>query len=99
MELELFRRIAGLCVFLVVFTTFPAAQQNHVPAETTRLIELLQLGPNSTVAGIGAGSGEMTVELSRQLGPGARIYSTDVNDRTLRELEALVVTADPDGRR
>jgi hypothetical protein len=49
-----FRRIAGCYVFLLVFSVAPAAQQKHVPAETTRLIERLELGPDSSVADVGA---------------------------------------------
>ena len=67
-----------------------SAQQKHVPSETARLIELLKLGPRSTVADVGAGSGEMTVEIARQLGREARVYSTDVNPKTIAALEALV---------
>ncbi|CAN5578682.1 hypothetical protein BH23ACI1_BH23ACI1_18300 [soil metagenome] len=91
MNPHLFRRLFGFYVFLLVFTVSPAAQQKHVPAETTRLIERLKLGPNSTVADVGAGEGEVTAELSRQLGPDARIYSTDVNEKTLAGLHDLVV--------
>jgi ubiquinone/menaquinone biosynthesis C-methylase UbiE len=85
-----FRRLAGCYVFLLVFSVAPAAQQKHVPAETTRLIDVLKLGTDSTVADVGAGEGEMTSELSRQLGPRARIYSTDVNEQTLDGLRGLV---------
>jgi ubiquinone/menaquinone biosynthesis C-methylase UbiE len=84
------RRIAGFYVFLLVFSVAPAAQQRHVPAETARLIDVLNLGPNSTVADVGAGEGEMTAELSRQLGRAARIYSTDINEKTLDGLKGLV---------
>jgi ubiquinone/menaquinone biosynthesis C-methylase UbiE len=84
------RRLFGFYVFLLVFSVAPAAQQKHVPAETTRLIQVLNVGPNGTVADIGAGEGEMTVELARQLGPAARIYSTDVNGKTVAGLETLV---------
>jgi hypothetical protein len=64
-----FRRLAGCYVFLLVFSVAPAGQQKHVPAETTRLIQVLNVGPSGTVADIGTGEGEMTVELARQLGP------------------------------
>lgn len=86
------RRIAGFYVFLVVFSVAPAAQQPDVAGETTRLIEKLKVGPASTVADVGAGAGDVTAELSKQLGPKARIYSTDVNEKTLGALEALVAT-------
>lgn len=87
---SILRRLAGFYVFLVVFSVGPAAQQRHVPTETTRLIELLKLGPTSTVADVGAGAGDVTAELSKQLGREARIYSTDVNENTLAGLRDLV---------
>ena len=90
MTSELARRFAGVCLVLAVLAGTTTAQQKHVPAETTRLIELLKLGPTSTVADIGAGSGEVTIEIARQLGPQARVYSTDVNRGTVAALEALV---------
>lgn len=89
MTRDLARRIAGLYVFLFVFTAFPAAQGKVTP-ETTRLIEKLKVGQTSTVADIGAGAGQITAELSRALGPEARIYATDVNEKTLAELRELV---------
>lgn len=41
------RRLAACCVVLTSLSLTPAAQQKHVPAETTRLIEVLKLGTNS----------------------------------------------------
>lgn len=84
------RRLAGFYVFLVVFSVGPAAQQQDIASETQRLVELLKLGPGSTVADVGAGAGDVTAELSKQLGPGARIYSTDVNEKTLAALRDRV---------
>ena len=86
------RRIAGFYVFILVFTAFPAAQQQDVAGETTRLIEKLKVGPSSTVADIGAGAGQVTAELSKQLGGDARIYATDVNEKTLAGLRELVAS-------
>ncbi len=90
MNLDFYRRLTGLYVFLVLCAVGPAAQQAHVPAETTRLIEVLKLGPETTVADIGAGEGEVTFELAKQLGPRARIFSTEVNGKTLAALKARV---------
>lgn len=86
------RRIAGFYVFILVFTAFPAARQHDVAGETTRLIEKLKVGPSSTVADVGAGAGEVTAELSKQLGADARIYATDVNEKTLAGLRELVAS-------
>lgn len=87
------RRIAGFYVFLFVFTAFPAAQGTITP-ETTRLIEKLQVGKTSTIADIGAGSGQITSELARALGADARIYATDIDEKTLDGLRGLVARED-----
>lgn len=87
------RRIAGFYVFLFVFTAFPGAQGKITP-ETTRLIEKMRVGKTSTVADIGAGAGHITSELARALGADARIYATDVDDKTLEDLRGLVSRED-----
>ena len=58
------------------------------------MIELLGLSPGASVADIGAGSGEMTVEIARQLGKGSRVFSTDINQDRLREIAAAVTAAE-----
>jgi ubiquinone/menaquinone biosynthesis C-methylase UbiE len=65
----------------------PAAQNKDIKAEAARLIALLELRPGSAVADIGAGSGEMTWEMARQLGATSRIYSTDINPKTVQGLK------------
>jgi ubiquinone/menaquinone biosynthesis C-methylase UbiE len=84
------RRLLAASAFLVLSVAALPEQRADVRVETSRLIELLGIGPQSTVADIGAGSGEVTIEMARQLGPAARVYSTDVNPRTVQALEALV---------
>ena len=84
------RRIFTASAVALLCISTLSGQQKDVRAETARLVGLLELGPASTVADIGAGSGEVTVEIARQLGPRARVYSTDVNARTVAAIEALV---------
>jgi precorrin-6B methylase 2 len=62
------------------------AKAAELTAEATRLVQVLKLDPNATVADIGAGSGEMTVAVGRRLGTGGRVYSTDINKDRLREI-------------
>jgi SAM-dependent methyltransferase len=64
-----------------------AAQNKDIKGEAARLIALLELRPGSVVADIGAGSGEMTFEMARQLGDTSRIYSTDINPKTVQGLK------------
>lgn len=54
-------------------------------SEAERLVDLLKLRPSATVAEIGAGDGELTVEVARLLGAGSRVYTTELRN----ELPAL----------
>ena len=63
------------------------AQQASLTSEVSRLVELLELRSDSVVADVGAGSGEVSVEMARQLGPASRVYSTDINAQRIAELK------------
>ena len=43
-----------------------------------RSVRLLGVRPGSVVADVGAGSGYYTVRLARMVGPGGRVYATDI---------------------
>jgi ubiquinone/menaquinone biosynthesis C-methylase UbiE len=47
-------------------------------AEADRLAALLELRPGVTVAEIGAGDGEMTVEIAERVGVTGRVYATEI---------------------
>ena len=47
-------------------------------SESGELAELLRLAPGLTAAEVGAGDGEMTVEVAHIVGPAGRVYSTEV---------------------
>jgi ubiquinone/menaquinone biosynthesis C-methylase UbiE len=84
---RLVRRKIGEVVFLALVGASSAhAQQATLSSEVKQLVELLAVGARSTVADIGAGSGEVTVEIARQLGPDSRVYGTDINDERLSEI-------------
>lgn len=71
------------------------AEQEHarLVAEVTRLVQLFDLHPDSIVADVGAGSGEVTIEIARQLGAKSRVLSTDINQERLTEIRAAAVAA------
>ncbi len=85
--------------FVIAFVTClaglaaPAAQNIQIESEVARLIELLELQPESAVADVGAGSGEMTLEMARQVGDSVRIYSTDINPRAVQQLKESAAAA------
>ena len=74
-----------------------AAQRVASPAELKQaehdvplLTEILELKPGMTVADVGAGFGQMTIVLSRWIGPKGRIYATDLGAPQLTALREAV---------
>ncbi|MBI5281838.1 MAG: class I SAM-dependent methyltransferase [Candidatus Solibacter usitatus] len=62
--------------------------------EHTRLaVRLLDLRPGMVVADVGAGSGYYTEMLARQVGPGGRVYATDIQPGMIRLLQERVSKA------
>jgi len=66
------------------------AQLAQFADEAARLFELLELRPGMTIAEVGAGRGEMTVEMSKRLGPNGRVYSTELDPARLTEIGEAV---------
>ena len=75
----------ALALFVSCVGVLPAQKQDDA-ADTARLIEVLQLREGSTVADVGAGSGELTVRMAQHVGPNGKVFSTDVNPARLKEI-------------
>ena len=65
------------------------AQRKSAEIEVPRLVEVLEIGPGMTVADVGAGFGAWTERLSRQVGPGGRVYATEVGAAQIRALREI----------
>lgn len=61
--------------------------------EMPRLRHELALEPGMSVADVGAGRGELTVALAAEVGPGGRVFSTDIDTRALEQIRARVAAA------
>jgi ubiquinone/menaquinone biosynthesis C-methylase UbiE len=61
--------------------------------EMPRLKQALALGPGSAVADVGAGKGELTVALAREVGANGRVFSTEIDARRLKQIRAAVADA------
>jgi ubiquinone/menaquinone biosynthesis C-methylase UbiE len=62
-------------------------------SDAARLIETLELKAGSTVGEIGAGDGELTILISRHVGPGGRVFTTELGQDRVRTLRAAVEKA------
>ena len=67
-----------------------------VAGETRRLAELLELRPGSIVADVGAGDGRWTEALSAVVGSSGRVYSTEVEQEMVDDLEQRLQRRDID---
>jgi SAM-dependent methyltransferase len=62
--------------------------------EMPRLRHELTLAPGMSVADVGAGAGEMTVALATEIGPGGRVYATDIDPDALEQIRVRVAAAE-----
>ena len=61
--------------------------------EMPRLRQVLALKPGVAVADVGAGRGEVTVALAAEVGPGGRVFSTEIDPEALEQIRAAVAAA------
>ena len=61
--------------------------------EVDRLARLLDLQPGDTVADVGAGSGWLSVEVARRVGPGGRVFATELSAARRDDIRAAVASA------
>ncbi|HEX6105641.1 MAG TPA: methyltransferase domain-containing protein [Gemmatimonadales bacterium] len=85
--------LAGVLARTATFAC-PARAQDDFAADAARLVTVLKLEPGQTVADIGAGRGQLTVALAREVGPSGRIYATELEADRLRDIRGAVESAD-----
>ena len=76
--------VAGVAT--TVGLAVPATAQDEFASDLARLVKALKLNAGQTVADIGAGDGQLTVALAREVGPSGRVYGTEVNADRLRAI-------------
>jgi ubiquinone/menaquinone biosynthesis C-methylase UbiE len=83
------QRLAPVVVGILATLTGTATAQGEFASDAKRLVPAIQLHEGQTVADIGAGGGQLTVELAREVGPSGRVYATELEeDRRLGIREA-----------
>jgi predicted methyltransferase len=73
--------LAGMAAFAGT-----ANAQDEFASDATRLATALKLHAGQTVADIGAGGGQLTVALAREVGPSGRVYATELDADRLRDI-------------
>ncbi|HET7295353.1 MAG TPA: methyltransferase domain-containing protein [Vicinamibacteria bacterium] len=76
------RRLLSLVPLALLTTPAPA----DVVAERTGILEALALRSGMTVADVGAGDGRFSVVLAERVGPGGRVYATEIEQAKLDEI-------------
>ena len=60
-------------------------------AEIDLIVDVLQLGPGSVVADVGAGSGEWAIQLAHHVGGEGRVWATEVDEDEIEDIEDRVL--------
>lgn len=58
--------------------------------EPTELARRLEIGPGTTVADVGAGSGWLAVAMARRVGPDGRVFATEIDPARRDQIRAAV---------
>jgi ubiquinone/menaquinone biosynthesis C-methylase UbiE len=76
-----------LLVLATLTAVAPSAKaQDEFATDAARLVTALRLEPGKTVADIGAGHGQLTLALAREVGPSGRVYATELDDDRLEDI-------------
>lgn len=87
------RALTSLALALLLLVRLAAQQtaltEGQITAagiEVPQLAQLFELKPGMSVADVGAGFGAWTVEFAKVVGPGGRVYATDIGAAQLAQL-------------
>jgi ubiquinone/menaquinone biosynthesis C-methylase UbiE len=83
--------VAGLAAALTL--PLRAVAQDEFAVDAARLVKALELTAGQSVADIGAGEGELIVELARVVGPTGRLYATELEPDRVRAIRKAASSA------
>ena len=73
---------------------FTRYQHRQTEAEAGEIATVLEVGPQSRVADVGAGNGRFTIPLARHIAPDGYIYATELDLDRLQDLQRAVTRAE-----
>jgi SAM-dependent methyltransferase len=87
---ESLRKHANLCqstaALLAVAILLFSAVTRAAESESDHLAQILELKPGSSVADVGAGSGELSIAIAKRVEPYGKVYSTEINPTLLDKI-------------
>jgi ubiquinone/menaquinone biosynthesis C-methylase UbiE len=88
-------RLLPMVAVLATVLAFPgtATAQDEYASDAARLVTALQLRPGRTVADIGAGRGQLTMALAREVAPTGQVYATELDPDRLRDIRQATESA------
>jgi precorrin-6B methylase 2 len=89
------RRLVLLVAGLAWMAAFAgtATAQDEFASDAARLVTALKLHAGQTVADIGAGGGQLTVALAREVGPSGHVYATELDKDRLSDIRQATDSA------
>ena len=85
--------VGGLVAGGLVACSGTASAQSEFKSDARRLVPAIQLHEGQTVADIGAGGGQLAVELAREVGPSGRVYATELEEDRRRDIREAAKSA------
>ena len=83
------QRLLITALALLTIGAPPSPAQNTYQQEADRLAKFLQWRSGSVVAEIGAGAGQLTVIAANRVGPGGKVYSTELGPKKVAHLKDI----------
>jgi len=91
-----FRRLTAAVPLLAAVILATTATVQNDTADIARLVEVLGVHAGSVIADIGAGDGELTIPMAREVGATGRVYATDLGGAPLERLRKALEKANVD---
>jgi SAM-dependent methyltransferase len=89
------RKTNWVVAILLVSLPLLTAGCHRPESEVEHLAQVLALRPGSSVADVGAGSGEVSIALVPYVAPGGRVYSTEIDPTMIKKLRVAAQKATP----
>jgi ubiquinone/menaquinone biosynthesis C-methylase UbiE len=81
-----FRRSASVLIWIAASVGLLAQSAQENAADAARLVKALGIHAGSNVGEIGAGDGELTIAMAREVGETGRVFSNELNSERLANL-------------